>query len=280
MSIMILKLILGIKRHPKKFFIAIATGYSVLWTILEPAFSLLEIKDIGYNWYYLSAYLLLSIIISLLIIYPKKKVTFSFKNTNTKIEIVFGDLFTSVGHKVISVDEYFDSKIGKPVAQKALQGIFITKVLGGHISIFDGAVDTQLRGKEIGVVNRSEGKNLKYEIGTTVVINHNHSLYFLFAMANSDYDCNASSSPSIMLKALDGLWSKVRIEGNGENVCIPLVGDGLSRVGLPQTLLLELILISILKSAKEKDLSSTIRIVLLENTFDNIDLELIANNWK
>jgi hypothetical protein len=41
-----------------------------------------------------------------------------------------------------------------------------------------------------------------------------------------------------------------------------------------------LILISLLKSVKEKDLSSTIRIVLTEDVFDKIDLEIIKNNWE
>lgn len=277
---MIHRLLIGIKRRPKKFILAMAFGYTTLWAVLEPIFTLLEIKTTGYNWGFLIGYLVVSIIISLFVVYPKKQIQFNLKNTNTNIEIVFGDLFTEKGHKVISVDEYFDSKIGKPVASKALQGIFIEKILGGHTSIFDDAVNAQLGEKKIEILNRVEGKNLRYPIGTTVTIKHNQTLYFLFAMAHSDYDCNASSNPSIMLKALDGLWSKVRIEGNGENVNIPLVGDGLSRVGLPPTQLLQLILISILKSAKEKDLSSTIRVVLLENMFDKIDLELITNNWR
>ena len=277
---MIHKLSVGIRRNPKKFFLAIAFGYSTLWAIMEPLFALLDIKATGYNWYFLASYLIVSIIISLFIIYPKKEVKFNLKNTNTTVEIVFGDLFKSKGHKVISVDEYFDSKIGKPVASKALQGIFIEKILGGHIAIFDNAVNQQLAGKEIETAHRIEGKNLKYEIGTTITIQHNQSLYFLFAMANSDYDCNASSSPSIMLNALDGLWKKVRIEGNGEDINIPLVGDGLSRVGLPPTQLLQLILISILKSAKERDLSSTIRVILVENVFDKIDLQSIKQNWE
>jgi hypothetical protein len=83
-----------------------------------------------------------------------------------------------------------------------------------------------------------------------------------------------------MLNALEGLWNKVRIEGNGYDINLPLIGNGLSRVGLPQSQLLQLILISLLKSAKEKDLSSTIKIILTEDVFDKIDLEIIKNNWE
>jgi len=274
------KIFTGIKRHPQRFLLAIVFGYTALWTFLEPLFAILDIKPSGYNCWYLISYIVASFIIAFIAVYPKRKVKFNLTNTNTKVEIVFGDLFTSEGHKVISASEYFDSKIGKPVSPKSLQGIFITKILGGHTNIFDDAVNTQLAGQEIETVQRVDGKSLKYELGTTITINHNESLYFLFALTNTDNDCNANSTPSLMLKALEGLWNKVRIEGNGIDINLPLIGNGLSRVGLPPSQLLQLTLISLLKSAKERDLSSTIRIVLTEDIFDKIDLEIIKNNWE
>jgi Domain of unknown function (DUF6430) len=274
------KILTGIKRHPKRFLLAIALGYTSLWTLLEPLFMLLDIKTEGYNFFYLIGYILISFAIAIIVVYPKKKVTFGLTNTNTKVEIVFGDLFNTTGHKVISASEFFDSKIGKPVSPTSLQGIFINRILGGHTDIFDNAVTTQLAGQEIANIQRVDGKTLKYEIGTTITIEHNQSTYFLFALTNTDYECNANSTPSLMLKALEGLWNKVRIDGNGIDINLPLIGNGLSRIGLPPSQLLQLTLISLLKSAKERDLSSTIRIVLTEDVFDKIDLEIIKNNWE
>ena len=161
-----------------------------------------------------------------------------------------------------------------------MQGIFISSILGGHTNIFDNAVNTQLAGQEIGTVQRTDGKTLKYDLGSTITITHDQSLYFVFALSNTDNDCNAYCTPSLMLKSLDGLWNKVRIEGNGIDVNLPLIGNGLSRIGLPPSQLLQLTLISLLKAVKDRDLSSTIRIVLTEDVFDKIDLEIIKNNWE
>jgi hypothetical protein len=277
---MIKKIITGITRHPKRFLLAIVFAYTALWTFLEPIFAILEIKPSGYNCCFLLYYILISFIISFIVIYPKNKVRFKLTNTNTNVEISFGDLFKSDGHKVIAVSEYFDSKIGKPVSPKSLQGIFIEKILGGHTNIYDDAVSEQLAGQEVENVDRVDGKKTRFKLGSTITIRHNESLYFLFALSNTDKDCNASVTPSSMLNALEGLWNKVRIEGNGYDINLPLIGNGLSRVGLPQSLLLQLILISLLKSAKEKDLSSTIKIILTEDVFDKIDLEIIKNNWE
>jgi len=274
------KIFTGIKQHPKRFLLAILFGYTTLWTVLEPLLALLDIKTEGYNYCYLIVYIIVSFAIAIIVIYPKKKVKFGLTNTNTKVEIMFGDLFKTNGHKVISASEFFDSKIGKPVSPKSLHGVFIEKILGGHTSIFDSAVDTQLADQQFDIVHRADGKTKKYDIGATITIEHNQSLYFIFALSYTDKDCNASSTPSLMLKALDGLWDKVRIEGNGIDVNLPLIGNGLSRIGLPPSQLLQLTLISLLKAVKERDLSSTVRIVLTEDVFDKIDLEIIKTNWK
>lgn len=273
-------ILLGIKRHKTRFLLAIFFGFTTLWTVLEPIFALLDIDTKNNGCYYLTAYIIVSFIIALVVVYPKRKVKFSLTNTNTKVEIVFGDLFNTTGHKVISASEFFDSKIGKPVSPKSLQGVFISKVLGGHSTIFDDAVNSQLAGKEIATVQRVDGKTLKYDIGSTIIIDHDQSRYFIFALSTTDNECNANSTPTLMLKALEGLWNKVRIEGNGNDVNLPLIGNGLSRIGLPPSQLLQLILISLLKSVKERDLSSTIRIVLTEDVFSKIDLEIIKNNWE
>lgn len=274
------RILLGISRHPKRFFLAIAFGYATLWTVLEPIFSIANLKTTGYNCPYLIGYILCSLAIAVIVVYPKKKVQFDLKNTNTKVEIEFGDLFETNGHKVISASEFFDSKIGKPVSPHSLFGIFIATKLGGHTDIFDNAVNLKLAGQEIETVHRVDGKTLKYEIGTTIAIEHDQSLYFIFALTTTDNDCNANSTPTLMLKALEGLWNKVRIEGNGTDINLPLIGNGLSRIGLPPSQLLQLTLISLLKASKERDLSSTVRIVLTQDVFDKIDLEIIKNNWQ
>lgn len=111
------------------------------------------------------------------------------------------------------------------------------------------------------------------------MITHDDTKFFLFAMCQSDNDCKVSSTPALMLQTLELLWEKVRIENNGYDIVIPLLGNGLSGVGIPPIQLLQLILISILQFTKAKDLSSTVKIILREDVFNDIDLEIIKNNW-
>jgi len=275
-----MKIVIGFKRYPKRFFLALLLGYTFLWSIAEPLFAILKIDTTNCKGPLLVGYGLISLTIAIISIWPKKFVAFKLKNTNTNVEILFGDLFQSEGHKVIPVSQYFDSKIGKPVSPRSVHGLYIQNILGGHANILDDAVNQQLVGKEIEISKRSEGQNKKYPIGTTITISHNSNYYFLFALCESDYDCKVSCDPSLMLKALDGLWNKVRIEGNGFDINLPLIGSGLSGIGLPPSQLLQLILISLLKFTKEKELACCVKIVLLQNTFESIDLDLIKHNWQ
>ena len=202
------------------------------------------------------------------------------KNTGTKITIVFDDLFKLPGCKAIPVNEFFDSKIGKLVSLKSLHGIFLQTILGGHSLIFDSFVDAQCKDIPHEMIERPEGKKKQYPIGTTVVITHNSIKYLLFVAAKTDLSDKAFSNPAIMLEALAGFWTKSRCEHNGEKIVIPLVGGGLSGVGLPARSLIELILISILKATKEQELSTSITICLLPDLIKQVDLSEIQKNWR
>lgn len=71
--------------------------------------------------------------------------SYKIANSNTVIEVIFGDLFEQSGIRAIAVNEFFDSKIGKPVSDKSLHGIFLQKCFGGHPEPFDKQVDEQLK---------------------------------------------------------------------------------------------------------------------------------------
>jgi hypothetical protein len=274
------KILLGIKRHWKRFIISLFFGYVTLWALLEPLFAIIDLKFDEYNWIYFIGYLLISLIIATINVWPKNKIKLELKNTNTKIEIVFGDLFKQEGSKVISVNNYFDTEIGKPVSSKSLHGYFIEKIIGGHTEPIENAITEQLQNIKPKKLVKSEGKTKKYPLGTTIYIDHSSNRYFLFAFSKSDRECKAYSSPANMLNSLDSLWDYVRNNGNGHSINLSLIGNGLSGVGLPPTQLIQLILISILKFTKSKELSTTIRIVLTKEIFSKVDLELIKNNWN
>jgi hypothetical protein len=232
------------------------------------------------GWTYFLVTILASLIYGRLYTWKKSKIAFRIPNTNTTIEIVFDDLFKQEGLRVIPVNEFFDSEIGKPVSDKSLHGIFIENHLKGRT--FDGEIDSQLNkiisAKE--VPEKIDGKTKKYPIGTTVKVTTDAE-YLLFALAKTDpKTCKAYCNTTMMLQALEGLWQKTREESNGNPVNVPLVGSGQSGVGLPSRNLLDIIILSVIRTTQEQRVVPKIRIILYKDHFEELDLRSIKQYWR
>ena len=80
--------------------------------------------------------------------------------------------------------------------------------------------------------------------------------------------------------ALNGLWSIVREYANEYPVVIPLVGGGVSGIGLPDSVLLNLILTSIVNETKKKRITGEIKVVLYPGIADQIDLRTVEMAWS
>jgi hypothetical protein len=272
------KLLKSISRNPKFFVASLFFGLTAIWAISEPFVSFYFEKINKYL--FLPIFLLLSIIIAFKRIFPKNIVTFPLKNTNTIINIKFGNIFNENGNIAISVNEYFDSEIGKPVSDRSLHGYLIKNILGGKQEIFDNAVDKSLQNM-LSVYNKRDlGKQKIYPIGTTAVLEFGEKKYLLFALAKTNEKYEAHTSPGLLLDALDGMLEKARSECNGYPLNIPLIGTGLSRSGIPAKYIIDLLLISILKASKIAEITKQINIVIGEYLFDEIDLNEIIRKWK
>jgi len=63
-------------------------------------------------------------------------------------------------------------------------------------------------------------------------------------------------------------------------VNLPLVGSGLSNLGLTARDLLNLLILSAITETKAKDITRTIRVVLHRSRFDEVDLREIKQHWR
>jgi hypothetical protein len=221
-----------------------------------------------------------SIIIAIKRTYPKSSITIKLRNTNVIINIKFGDIFNEDGNIAIAVNEYFDSEIGKLVSPGSMHGCFIKGILGNKQELFDNAVYKSLKGILSIHHTRDFGKQEVYPIGTTAVLEFGEKKYLLFALAKTNEQYEAYTTPSLLLEALNGMLVKARAECNGYPLNIPLVGTGLSRSGIQPKFIIELLLIAILRVSKDAEITKEINIVIAEELFDEIDLNEIAKRWN
>jgi len=212
---------------------------------------------------------------------PPRKITLKFANINTTFEILFCDLFSLKGLRVIAVSEFFDSQLGNVVSTNSLHGIFLNKHFPNNLQEFDRQVDCQLAGRKYKVVKKSQGKNKSYPIGTSVLIAVDKIQYIVFSLCKADpKTCKADANMAMLVNALDGLWQFARINTNGEPLNLPLVGSGLSGVGIAPRDLLNLIILSAITDSKIKTITNAIRIVLHGSLMSEIDLREIQQHWS
>jgi len=255
-------------------------GLTALWALSEPFVTIFAQSINSNKYWFLILFVILSIIIAIARVYPKISVSIPLKNTNTIVNLKFGDLFDEDGVIAIPVNEYFDSEIGKPVSEKSLHGYLITNILGGLRKTFDDAVEKSLSNIQFVENKRELGKSKKYPIGTTAHLDFGGKKYLLFALSKTNDRYEAYTTLHLLMEALSGLLNAARTECNGEILNIPLVGTGLSRSGIPPKRIIELILISILQATKQSEVTKKINIILHRSFFDEIDIDEIKRNWE
>jgi hypothetical protein len=119
----------GIYRHPWKTTQYIFTCFSVIFTLVKAiTYFVPAIKIEGL--FALTAAIVISTIFGLRKVWKPSRIEIPVAHCNTTIEIIFGDLFKQDGIRAIAVNEYFDSKLGKPVSDKSIHGLFIQKCFG------------------------------------------------------------------------------------------------------------------------------------------------------
>lgn len=270
----------GIFRHPLKFSGHAFAVFSMLFTLIKAVTHFMPgVKIEGRG--ALIAIAFISFGFAIKKVWKPSKIEIQIAHTNTVIEVLFGDLFEQNGLRAIAVNEFFDSKLGRPVSDKSVHGIFLQKCFGGQPESFDTQVDKQLNEVECREVIKIEGKSKSFPVGSTVLIDVNQDRYIAFALAKSDPEtCKAYSDVNMMWDALHKLWQRARIESGGHDINLPLVGSGLSGIGLPTRDLLNLIILSAITETKAKEVTKRIRIVLHHDRFDELDLRDVHRHWE
>ena len=270
----------GIKRCPWKTAGYGFTAFSVLFTIIKGICHFLPSVEIK-GCLALAVVILISALFGLIKIWKPFSIKIAVANFDTEIEVTFGDIFVQNGIRVVPVNEFFDSVLGKPVSENSLHGLFLNKCFSGHPQPFDNQVDKELANEQCETIFRSEGKTKKYKIGTTAMVGAGQDKYLVFALTHTDVsNCMATANVTMMWDALQHVLQRARVECSGYPLNLPLVGSGLSKIGLSTCHLLNLIILAVMTETKVGKITKRIRIVLHRDRFEDIDLRDIQNYWK
>lgn len=180
--------------------------------------------------YIIGGVLLIILIISYFIIalYQAKSKKVSLLINNTKVNILFGDIFSRDGIKVIAFNEYFDTIVDNTIINHtSLNGQVLDKGLIDK-KIFDESVisDINLR-KSILNEERPLGKKQKYYIGQ---IHKYNDEYFALAFTKFNEKNEANLYTNEYSSCLLEMWKQLNTHYAQSIINIPLLGDGITRI--------------------------------------------------
>ena len=215
-----------------------------------------------------------AVVFVLVLIYSYKLKQIKIDLCGTCVTIKFGDMFSENGNKVISCNEYFDSKVDNVlISENTLNGRVI-KTYITDIADFDEKIKND-SGCNAAIVGsnptKALGKLIKYKLGTC--FKYDQFIFVAFTKFNDRYQAYLNLPDYYF--TLANFWEELNRVYNAEDVVIPLMGSGITRLG-NNSITKEQQLQILIDSLKYSNLSfahnSKITIVLSENLKDQIRL--------
>ena len=215
---------------------------------------------------------LLVMIVYALILHFRQSVWIKGKNYN--IHISYGDIFDMSGcKKVIPFDECFTTSVGSAPHQikpTSVCGQYLVKHPIGDIQALIDAVHLK--------PERSKSKyngQIRYASGTLIP----NADYLLMAFAKLDADGLGRMSRDEYLDCLSILWQEISKHYGQTDVCVPILGSGITRLddtSLTQQELLDMMIASYKLSAHK--IKSPLKLHIVCRKCDGFSLNRIGNH--
>lgn len=198
------------------------------------------------------------------------------KINSSTVEVVFGDLFNEESDlKVIAFNEYFDTKVDDIIiAKNSLNGQYLQKFYENNTEDLDFRIshDADLARNKVAKNNkRSQGKFIKYKLGTIFVDNN----YLLTALTHFDSHNKAYLNIEQYIDFLFNFWKEIDRVASARTVALPVLGTGITRFKNYHTTdqeLLELIILTFKISNVKFAYPAKLKIVIHAGKRDCINL--------
>jgi hypothetical protein len=195
-----------------------------------------------------------------------------FPSEGISIRLVEGDLFEQKASALVGMATTFDTEPGI-IDNGSVQGHLLHRIYGASQKRLDADLASALTGiGPVGTITKP-GKQDVYPIGTVAVLDGGAMIrYYCVAYTCMDEHNRAQGTVRGILDSLDSVWDAVDRNGNGEPICVPLLGQGQSRIPeLTAEVAVRLIAFSFLLRARRGRFSKELRIVVHPNEIGKVD---------
>ncbi len=223
-----------------------------------------------------------SLLVGLLSSFPRTSVSQSYARPEMKVTVQRGDLFDQKGQLVVGFTDTFDTDTTSDsvINSRSIQGQLLTRVFGGDIVELDGLLDGALAPfdcQSIPSGNKAQGKQQRYPIGTTAVIERGQKRIYCVAYSRMGDDLVAKSSMDDLWRSLGRLWDEVYQNGQLGTVVLPIIGSELARIhSVDRESLIRTILLSFVARSREQLLCKELVVVVHPSDATKINMLEVA----
>jgi hypothetical protein len=190
-----------------------------------------------------------------------------------EIRIVVGDLFEQGSNVVVGMSDTFAVATPEIIHPGSVQGQMLERVWGGDAVALREELLEALKTEEP-ISGHSHARNqVRFPIGTVATLRRNGFKYFCVAYSHMDNQNRAIATMPGITEALYSVWDAVDVAGNGQRVCCPLIGQGLSRLNvLTKDASLRLLALTFALRSNQARIASGLEIVLRQQDAERLDL--------
>jgi len=266
----------GVKRRGAKVLLLLPTGVALTWGVLEPLQAvvpgLVTIPIVG-------GIFAAAVVIALISVRDLSQIEIEWDQLNTYVTIKVGDLMEHPGPIVVSFDDLFLTEHEKLVNSQSIVGQLVEKKFGGDASALAAALEAKLAlvAAEDVVLDGKQRK--RYPVGTAVshaTAPRFHGVAFCHI---DEVQVVGDATSEHLWAGLEGTWRALHNHRFSLPVGVPLLGAGQTALGLNPTAHLNVMLVSLMASVRQRPIVDPVVIYLHESIKDQVDLRAIQATW-
>lgn len=196
-----------------------------------------------------------------------------FLAENVTVRLVVGDLFEQNAPALVGMTTTFDTETGI-IEKNSVQGNLLRVIYGDSQPRLDAALTAALGTTPTVDTIVKPGKQDVYPVGTVAILPGQGDIrYYCVAYTSMDEHNRAKGTIRGILDSLDNVWDAIDRNGNGDPICVPLLGQGQSRIPeLTAEVAVRLIAFSFLLRTRRERFSRELRIVIHPQEVMKVDL--------
>lgn len=229
---------------------------------------------------FVTGFFVVALVVALYRSRPTLRVSGRLNNRDVTIEVIANDIFRLPGAFVVGTNTTFDTN-STIIDSKSIQGK-LTEKYYRDIQQLDRDIEAALDGtpaEESTVINTDASrKSVKYPLGKVVLLPLKDRTSYWVAIADLNEHGNAEGTFHGLEEALTNLWDFVATRGPKEDIIVPVLGTGFSRLSAKRDEVVRAIIDSFMAACHGKVFCEKLTIVVwhLDLYKQDIDLEEVG----